>query len=119
MLLGCGVLNAATVLEPQFLQQLMGYTATRAGEALAGGGLALLVVMPLGGIATGRVPARKMGVVWLRLLRRRVLLHLNALYAHHDLWFCRVVANSSDVRDPFRLHCHHYRGICRTSERGE
>jgi DHA2 family multidrug resistance protein len=60
MILVGGVLNAATVLEPQFLQQLMGYTATRAGEALAGGGLALLVVMPLGGMATGRFPARNM-----------------------------------------------------------
>src|SRR3984957_202627 len=60
MILVGGVLNAATVLEPQFLQQLMGYTATRAGEALAGGGLALLVVMPLGGIATGKFPARNM-----------------------------------------------------------
>jgi DHA2 family multidrug resistance protein len=60
MILVGGVLNAATVLEPQFLQQLMGYTATRAGEALAGGGLALLVIMPLGGIATGRFPARNM-----------------------------------------------------------
>jgi DHA2 family multidrug resistance protein len=60
MILVGGVLNAATVLEPQFLQQLMGYTATRAGEALAGGGLALLVVMPIGGMATGRFPARNM-----------------------------------------------------------
>src|SRR6201996_7768825 len=60
MILVGGVLNAATVLEPQFLQQLMGYTATRAGEALAGGGLALLVVMPLAGEATGRFPARNM-----------------------------------------------------------
>ncbi|HMD19371.1 MAG TPA: DHA2 family efflux MFS transporter permease subunit [Alloacidobacterium sp.] len=60
MILVGGVLNAATVLEPQFLQQLMGYTATRAGEALAGGGLVLLVLMPLGGIATGRFPARNM-----------------------------------------------------------
>src|ERR1700751_4611859 len=60
MILVGGVLNAATVLEPQFLQQLMGYTATRAGEALAGGGLALLVVMTIGGMATGRFPARNM-----------------------------------------------------------
>jgi DHA2 family multidrug resistance protein len=60
MILVGGVLNAATVLEPQFLQQLMGYTATRAGEALAGGGLVLLVVMPLAGIAAGRFPARNM-----------------------------------------------------------
>src|ERR1700760_3737002 len=60
MILVGGVLNAATVLEPQFLQQLMGYTATRAGEALAGGGLTLLVIMPLAGAATGKFPARNM-----------------------------------------------------------
>src|SRR6202161_3691492 len=73
MILVGGVLNAATILEPQFLQQLMGYTATRAGEALAGGGLALLVVMPLGGLATGRFPARNMAAFgfasWLRILQ--------------------------------------------------
>jgi hypothetical protein len=33
MILVGGVLNAATVLEPQFLQQLMGYTATRPASA--------------------------------------------------------------------------------------
>jgi DHA2 family multidrug resistance protein len=60
MILVGGVLNAATVLEPQFLQQLMGYTATLAGQALMGGGLALLVVMPLAGVATGRFPARNL-----------------------------------------------------------
>src|SRR6202030_2172906 len=60
MILVGGVLNAATVLEPQFLQELMGYTATLAGHALGGGGLALLVMMPVGGIATGRFPARNM-----------------------------------------------------------
>ncbi len=119
MILVGGVLNAATVLEPQFLQQLMGYTATRAGEALAGGGLALLVVMPLARNSYRQVSGKKYGLVWLRLLCRRLLLHLHALHAHYDLWFCRVVANSPDVCDSFRVHCHHYRGICRTSERGE
>ena len=54
------IAHAATVLEPQFLQELMGYTATLAGEALAGGGLVLLVVMPLGGMATGKFPARNL-----------------------------------------------------------
>jgi DHA2 family multidrug resistance protein len=52
MMLVGGVLNAATVLQPQFMQGLLGYTATIAGEALTGGGIALLVVMPLAGIAT-------------------------------------------------------------------
>jgi len=60
MILVGGVLNAATVLEPQFLQELMGYTATLAGQSLAGGGLILLVIMPLGGMATGKFPARNL-----------------------------------------------------------
>lgn len=63
MILVGGVLNASTVLQPQFMQQLLGYTATLAGEALTGGGLALVVVMPLAGIATGKFPARNLAAV--------------------------------------------------------
>jgi DHA2 family multidrug resistance protein len=63
MLLVGGVLNAATVLQPQFMQALLGYTATKAGEALTGGGLALLIVMPLAGIATGRFAARNLAAI--------------------------------------------------------
>ena len=55
-----GVLNASTVLQPQFMQSLLGYTATIAGEALTGGGIALVIVMPLAGIATGKFPARNL-----------------------------------------------------------
>ena len=55
-----GVLNAATVLQPQYMQALLGYTATVAGEALTGGGIALLIVMPLAGFATGKYPARNL-----------------------------------------------------------
>jgi DHA2 family multidrug resistance protein len=58
MMLVGGVLNASTVLQPQFLQQLMGYTATNAGKALTAGGFSLLVVMPFAGWATGKFPAR-------------------------------------------------------------
>ena len=53
-----GVLNANTVLQPQFTQQLLGYTATTAGLALTAGGIALVIVMPLAGIATGKIAAR-------------------------------------------------------------
>ncbi len=45
MLLTGGLLNATTVLQPQFLQQQLGYTATIAGAFALGGGLALLIVM--------------------------------------------------------------------------
>jgi DHA2 family multidrug resistance protein len=58
MMLVGGVLNASTVLQPQFLQQLLGYTATNAGLALTAGGISLLVVMPFAGWATGKFAAR-------------------------------------------------------------
>jgi DHA2 family multidrug resistance protein len=58
MLLVGGILNAGTVLQPQLLQQLLGYTATNAGMALTGGGLALLVAAPIAGILSDKFPAR-------------------------------------------------------------
>jgi DHA2 family multidrug resistance protein len=58
-----GVLNSATVLQPQFMQGLLGYTATIAGEALTGGGIALLIVMPLAGVATSKFAARNLAAI--------------------------------------------------------
>lgn len=58
-----GVLNANTVLQPQYMQQLLGYNATTAGLALTAGGFALVVMMPLAGIATGKVAARWLAVL--------------------------------------------------------
>jgi DHA2 family multidrug resistance protein len=58
MLITGGILNASTVLQPQFLQRQLGYTATIAGLSLSMGGLVLLVVMPMAGQAVSRFPAR-------------------------------------------------------------
>jgi DHA2 family multidrug resistance protein len=58
-----GVLNANTVLQPQFMQLLLGWTATNAGLALTAGGIALVFVMPLAGYATGKVSARTLTVI--------------------------------------------------------
>jgi len=58
-----GVLNASTVMQPQFMQQLLGWTATTSGLALTAGGFTLVLVMPLAGIATGKVAARWLAVL--------------------------------------------------------
>ncbi|MDR3723666.1 MAG: DHA2 family efflux MFS transporter permease subunit [Terracidiphilus sp.] len=63
MMLVGGVLNANTVLQPQFTQQLLGWTATSAGMALTAGGIALVIVMPLAGYATGKVSARTLTLI--------------------------------------------------------
>ena len=45
------VLNGSTILIPQFLQNLLGYTAQRAGLALMPGGFTLMVLMPVAALA--------------------------------------------------------------------
>ena len=62
MMLVGGVLNANTVLQPQFMQSLLGYTATTAGMALTAGGIALVIMMPLAGWATSKISARTLAV---------------------------------------------------------
>jgi DHA2 family multidrug resistance protein len=54
------VLYGTTVLIPQFLQTLMGYSAVNAGEAISGGGLMMMVMMPIAGILVSRVDPRYM-----------------------------------------------------------
>jgi len=51
-------LFSSTVLMPQLLQTLMGYTAQKAGMVLSAGALVVLVVLPLVGKLTNRFQAR-------------------------------------------------------------
>src|SRR3989442_15169447 len=52
------VLYASTVLIPQFLQQLMGYTAQLAGMALLPGGAVIMCMMPVVGILVSKLDTR-------------------------------------------------------------
>jgi DHA2 family multidrug resistance protein len=52
------LLYATTVLLPQFVQALLGYTAELAGTMLMPGGLALMLVMPTVGFLVARIDAR-------------------------------------------------------------
>jgi len=54
------VLFSTTVVIPQFLQLLLGYTAERSGEALAGGGVIMLLMMPIAGALINRIDPRAM-----------------------------------------------------------
>ena len=63
------ILFASTVLMPQFLQTMMGYTAQNAGLVLSSGAVVLLFTMPMVGQLTSRVQARYLiAVGWLGLL---------------------------------------------------
>ncbi len=48
------VLFGTTVMIPQFLETLLGYPAVTAGEALAGGGLVMMVMMPISGVLVSK-----------------------------------------------------------------
>jgi MFS transporter, DHA2 family, multidrug resistance protein len=61
-------LLSSTVLLPQMLQGLMGYTAEKAGLVLMPGGFALLIVIPFVGYLLGKYDAR-----WLLLIGLSVL----------------------------------------------
>lgn len=61
-------LLSSTVLIPQFLQSLLGYTAQEAGLALMPGGFAILLSMPLVGFLLGRFDARRLLLFGLPML---------------------------------------------------
>jgi MFS transporter, DHA2 family, multidrug resistance protein len=62
------MLFSTLVLLPEFLQTLMGYTAGLAGLVLSGGGVVLLVMMPITGRLTAKIQARHLiALGWLCL----------------------------------------------------
>ncbi|HEY3819930.1 MAG TPA: DHA2 family efflux MFS transporter permease subunit [Polyangiaceae bacterium] len=61
MMLTLGVsLYGTTVLLPQFMQVLMGYSAQDSGEALSPGGFVIILLLPIVGQLVSRVDARKL-----------------------------------------------------------
>jgi DHA2 family multidrug resistance protein len=62
------LLFASLVMMPQFLQTLMGYTATSAGLVLSAAGAVLLIEMPIVGQLTTKLPVKYIfGFGWLAL----------------------------------------------------
>ena len=56
LIFGLGfTLFGSTVLVPQFLQALMGYTATESGKVLSPSGLVVMVILPITGLAINKV----------------------------------------------------------------
>jgi MFS transporter, DHA2 family, multidrug resistance protein len=58
MLLMGVIIFGSTQFIPQFLQEVLGYTATNAGLALSLGGVAMLVAMPVSGFLTTKIDPR-------------------------------------------------------------
>ncbi|MGB6743890.1 MAG: DHA2 family efflux MFS transporter permease subunit [Terracidiphilus sp.] len=61
-------LYSTTVMIPQFLQEMLGYTATDAGMALSAGGLALIFLLPIVGWLGQKMDPRLMITIGFALL---------------------------------------------------
>ncbi|MDR0717611.1 MAG: DHA2 family efflux MFS transporter permease subunit [Azoarcus sp.] len=66
--LGYGAFFAGIVIQPLWMQQHMGYTATWAGLATAPGGLLAILLMPLVGKSLGRIDPRILAALALATL---------------------------------------------------
>jgi DHA2 family multidrug resistance protein len=93
MLLMGVIVFGTTQFIPQFLQEVMGYTATDAGLALTMGGLATLLVMPVAGLLTGRVDPRLLiGVAFaLQTAAMWNLSHFNTQISFQDAAVARLI----------------------------
>jgi MFS transporter, DHA2 family, multidrug resistance protein len=88
------MLFSSLVMMPQFLQLLLGYSSETAGLVLSGGGLLLLVLMPIVGTLTTRVQARYIIATGWLITCAAMYYSAQHLYLGIDFWnaaFLRVV----------------------------
>lgn len=86
-------LNGSIVLIPQFLQEQMGYSAQQAGLALSPGGLAMVLLMPIGGWAAAKYDPRKVIAFGFLCTSATLLMmtRINALIDFQTIVWLRVV----------------------------
>jgi MFS transporter, DHA2 family, multidrug resistance protein len=79
------ILLGSTQLIPQFVQTLLGYTATTAGMVLSPGGFSIILLMPLVGRLISRIDARYM-IVFGLALSAAALYHMTSFDTDVDYW---------------------------------
>lgn len=100
------VLFGTTVLIPQFLQVLLGYTAERAGMVLSPGALVLMLTMPIAGrlVSSGKLDPRLLVAIGYAVtavgLYNLTRLDLNVSFAQITLWRAYQVVGLSFVFIP-------------------
>ena len=78
-------LYATTVMIPQFLQEMLGYTATEAGLAMSAGGLVLLLLFPVVGFLGQKLDPRLMITIGFSLLTLGIW-RIGGLYLGITFW---------------------------------
>ena len=93
-------LYSTTQMLPQLAQTLLGYDALVAGKALALGGLAAALVMPLAGIVAGRVSARVLIPIAF-VVEAAAFLYVTTLNLDISFWQLSMVRVYQSVGLPF------------------
>jgi DHA2 family multidrug resistance protein len=85
-------LYGTTILIPQFVQTLLGYTAELAGKVLSPAGFMMMAMMPVVGILSGKVDPRKLiGYGFLMLTVSLIYMsQLNLNLSYGELVFMRI-----------------------------
>ena len=78
-------LYSTTVMIPQFLQEMLGYTATEAGLALSAGGLVLILMFPIVGYLGQKIDPRLM-ITWGFSLLTIGIWRIGGLYLGITFW---------------------------------
>ena len=106
-------LYSSTVLIPQFLQEIMGYSAEQAGMAVSAGGLALMFLFPVAGALAPKFDPRKlvaMGFVITTFgLFRMTGLNLNVSFGMAVSWRVVIALGLPFLFIPINTLC--YAGI--------
>jgi DHA2 family multidrug resistance protein len=87
------ILNATTVLIPQFAQQLLGYNATQAGLLLMPGGFTLMLMLPIAGQLVRRIQPKYLMAAGLTILTASLyyLSGFNTQVAYGNLETARII----------------------------
>ena len=103
-------LYSSTVLIPQFLQEIMGYSAEQAGMAVSSGGIALMVLFPVAGALAPRFDPRwlvAMGfIITTYGLWRMTGLNLNVSFGMAVSWRVVIALGLPFLFIPINMLCY-------------
>ena len=109
------MLFSSLVMMPQFLEILLGYSSESAGLVLSGGGFLLLILMPIVGTLTGKIPARYIIATGWLLTCAAMYLHGTTSQSGHQLRRGEPVARGAGRRTPDAVRSHHPGVVHRTA----
>ena len=111
------VLFSSTVLLPQFLQTLMGYTAQKAGMVLSAAAILLLILLQIVGRLTTRLQARHILAFGLDHPCHGYVCNLQAHRSTDQFWWCHMATDRAVLAGRILVRSAYDDGLCWRAER--